>query len=63
MYWLRRWLWRRIYLFLHGQITIGTVYLVMAYLALRDRLERIRDQVSELQQNSASIQRIRQLLP
>ena len=51
-----------IYLFLHGQITIGTVYLVMAYLALlRDPLEQIRDQVSELQQNSASIQRIRQL--
>lgn len=52
-----------IYLFLNGQATIGTVYLVVAYLALlRDPLEQIRDQVNELQQSSASIQRIRELL-
>ncbi|MEZ4710750.1 MAG: ABC transporter ATP-binding protein [Caldilineaceae bacterium] len=51
-----------IYLFLNRQITIGTVYLIIAYLALlRDPLEQIRDQVSELQQSSASIQRIREL--
>ncbi|MEZ4659351.1 MAG: ABC transporter ATP-binding protein [Caldilineaceae bacterium] len=51
-----------IYLFRSGQITIGTVYLIIAYLALlRDPLEQIRDQVSELQQSSASILRIREL--
>ncbi|MCE7986487.1 MAG: ABC transporter ATP-binding protein [Caldilinea sp. CFX5] len=51
-----------IYLFLQGQITIGTVYLVVYYLAvLRDPLEQIRDQVNELQQSTASIQRIQEL--
>lgn len=51
-----------IYLFLRGQATIGTVYLVVYYLAvLREPLEQIRDQVSELQQSTASIQRIREL--
>ncbi len=51
-----------IYLFLNGQTTIGTVYLVVYYLAvLRQPLEQIRDQVSELQQSTASIQRIREL--
>ncbi len=51
-----------IYLFLDGQITIGTVYLVVYYLAvLRDPLEQIRDQVNELQQSTASIQRIQEL--
>lgn len=52
-----------IYLFLNGQVTIGTVYLVVYYLAvLREPLEQIRDQVNELQQSSASIQRIQSLL-
>jgi ATP-binding cassette subfamily B protein len=51
-----------IYLFLNGQITIGTVYLIVYYLAvLRDPLEQIRDQVNELQQSSASIRRLRSL--
>lgn len=51
-----------IYLFLNNQITIGTVYLVVYYLAvLRDPLEQIRDQVNELQQSTASIQRIQEL--
>jgi ABC-type multidrug transport system fused ATPase/permease subunit len=51
-----------IYLFLDNQITIGTVYLVVYYLAvLRDPLEQIRDQVNELQQSTASIQRIQEL--
>lgn len=52
-----------IYLFLNGQVTIGTVYLVVYYLAvLREPLEQIRDQVNELQQSTASIQRIQSLL-
>ena len=51
-----------IYLFLQGQVTIGTVYLIVYYLAiLRSPLEQIRDQVGELQQSTASIQRIRGL--
>ncbi|MEZ4862755.1 MAG: ABC transporter ATP-binding protein [Caldilineaceae bacterium] len=51
-----------IYLFLNNQVTIGTVYLIVAYLAqLRDPLEQIRDQVSALQQSTASIQRVREL--
>lgn len=51
-----------IYLFLNGQITIGTVYLIVYYLAvLREPLEQIRDQVNKLQQSTASIQRIREL--
>jgi ABC-type multidrug transport system fused ATPase/permease subunit len=51
-----------IYLFLNNQITIGAVYLVVSYLALlRDPLEQVRDQVSELQQSTASIMRIREL--
>ena len=51
-----------IYLFLQGQATIGTVYLVVYYLAvLREPLEQIRDQVNELQQSTASIQRICEL--
>ncbi|MBX3012050.1 MAG: ABC transporter ATP-binding protein [Caldilineaceae bacterium] len=52
-----------IYLFLHQQITLGTVYLVVYYLAiLRDPLEQIRDQIDTLQQSTASMQRIRELL-
>lgn len=51
-----------IYLFLNGQVTIGTVYLVVYYLAvLREPLEQIRDQVNELQQSTASMQRIQSL--
>lgn len=51
-----------IYLFLYGQTTIGTVYLIVAYLALlRDPLEQIRNQVNKLQQSTASIQRIQEL--
>ena len=48
-----------IYFYLNGQATIGTVYLIVYYLAvLREPLEQIRDQVNELQQSTASIQRI-----
>lgn len=51
-----------IYLYLEKQITIGTVYLVVYYLAiLRDPLEQIRDQIKELQQSTASVMRIRAL--
>jgi ATP-binding cassette subfamily B protein len=51
-----------IYLFFNGQVTIGTVYLVVSYLALlRDPLEQMRDQMNELQQSTASILRIGEL--
>ena len=51
-----------IYLFLNNQMTIGTVYLIVYYLAiLRDPLEQIRDQIKELQQSTASVERIREL--
>ena len=51
-----------IYLFLNGQATIGTVYLIVYYLGvLRNPLEQIRDQVEKLQQSTASIGRIQEL--
>ncbi|MBV7332316.1 ABC transporter ATP-binding protein/permease [Chloroflexi bacterium TSY] len=51
-----------VYLFLNGQTTIGTLYLVLYYLSLLQwPLEQIRDQVAELQQSTASISRIGQL--
>ena len=51
-----------IYLFLNGQVTIGTVYLIVHYLALlRAPLEQMRGQVNDLQQAMASIRRVREL--
>jgi ABC-type multidrug transport system fused ATPase/permease subunit len=52
-----------IWLYQQGQITIGTVYLILYYMGiLREPLEQMREQVSELQQATASIQRVYQLL-
>ncbi len=52
-----------IWLYQQGQITLGTVYVITYYLAiLRDPLEQMRNQVQELQQATASIQRVRDLL-
>lgn len=52
-----------IWFYQRGEITLGTVYLITYYLAiLRDPLEQMRDQVQELQQATASIQRVRDLL-
>jgi ATP-binding cassette, subfamily B, bacterial len=52
-----------IWLFQRGAITVGAVYLIVYYLALlSEPLEQMRDQVQELQQASASIQRVRELL-
>jgi len=49
--------------FLNGQMTIGTLYLLMHYLArLRAPLVEIRHQVDDLQQASAGIERIKALL-
>ena len=51
-----------IHLFLNNKMTIGTVYLIVHYLAMiRDPLEQIRGQVSNLQQATASIRRIKEL--
>ncbi|MEM7125401.1 MAG: ABC transporter ATP-binding protein [Chloroflexota bacterium] len=51
-----------IVLFINAQVTIGTVYLIVYYLAiLREPLEQIRDQIRELQQSTASVQRIQEL--
>lgn len=50
-------------LFVRGQMTIGTVYLLIHYLSrLRAPLMRIRHQVDDLQQASASIERVETLL-
>lgn len=52
-----------IWLYQQGQITIGTVYLIVYYLnILREPLEQMRDQVDELQRATASIQRVYELL-
>lgn len=52
-----------IWLFQTGQITIGAVYLIVYYLGiLREPLEQMRDQVDELQQATASIGRVHELL-
>lgn len=51
-----------IYLFLNGQMTIGTVYLIVYYLViLREPLEQIRDQIKDLQKSTASVNRIKEL--
>jgi ATP-binding cassette, subfamily B, bacterial len=50
-------------LFLSGQATIGTAFLIATYIGmLSDPLETIRSQVQDLQKSVASINRIQQLL-
>lgn len=50
-------------LFLRGQITIGTVYLIVAYISLLETpLTEIQRQIADLQQAFASIGRINNLL-
>lgn len=52
-----------VYLFQKGQITIGTVYLIIAYIgSLARPLEEIKKQVGDLQKATASIGRINELL-
>ncbi|MCC6454948.1 MAG: ABC transporter ATP-binding protein [Caldilineaceae bacterium] len=52
-----------IWLYQRGQVTIGTVYLIVYYLGiLREPLEQMRSQVDELQQATASIHRVHELL-
>ena len=51
------------YLYSQGQASIGTAYLVVYYIGmLSGPLENIREQVQDLQEATASIDRVRQLL-
>jgi ATP-binding cassette subfamily B protein len=51
------------WLLLQGQATIGTVFLIVSYIALLSQpLAEIRDQVGDLQQATASMDRVDQLL-
>ncbi len=51
------------YLFLNGQLSLGTVYLVIHYLgSLNGPLTRIANQLEELQQARVAIQRVQTLL-
>ena len=46
-----------------GQLTIGSVYLVFAYVELlRMPMERIQDQMEDLQKAGAGIERVEELL-
>jgi ATP-binding cassette subfamily B protein len=50
------------FLFLHGQISLGTILLITTYIGLLDiPLSTLRLQVADLQRASASIQRIEEL--
>jgi ABC-type multidrug transport system fused ATPase/permease subunit len=50
------------YLFLQGQITLGTVYLIITYLGmLNGPLNQIAHQLEDLQQARVAIERVRQL--
>jgi ATP-binding cassette subfamily B protein len=50
-------------LFLKGQMTVGTAYLLIHYSSqLQSPLERIQRQIDDLQQASASIERVQELL-
>ena len=52
-----------IWLYQQGQATIGAVYLIVYYLGiLREPLEQMRTQVDEIQQATASLQRVQELL-
>jgi ABC-type multidrug transport system fused ATPase/permease subunit len=51
-----------VYLFSHGQASLGTAYLITYYISmLSTPLQSIRAQVEDLQQASASIQRVQEL--
>jgi ABC-type multidrug transport system, ATPase and permease components len=51
------------WLLLQGRVTIGTVFLIVSYIALLSQpLAEIRSQVGDLQQATASIERINQIL-
>jgi len=51
-----------IWLYQQGQATIGAVYLIVYYLGiLREPLEQMRTQVDEIQQATASLQRVQEL--
>jgi len=52
-----------VYLYSQGQASIGTAYLVVAYVGmLSTPLHRLREQVQDLQQATASIERVNELL-
>jgi ATP-binding cassette subfamily B protein len=51
-----------VYLYTHGQASLGTAYLIVYYVGmLSEPLQRIRAQIQDLQQASASLQRVREL--
>jgi ATP-binding cassette subfamily B protein len=51
-----------VYLFRQGQVTIGTVYLIIYYLGtLAQPLEALRDQIGDFQKATASIGRVQEL--
>jgi ABC-type multidrug transport system fused ATPase/permease subunit len=51
-----------VYLFLRGQASLGTAYLITYYVGmLADPLQNMREQVQDLQKSTASIQRIQDL--
>jgi ATP-binding cassette subfamily B protein len=51
------------YLFLRGETTIGTAYLMVSYIQrLQSPLDQVRRQIDDLQQASASIDRVEALL-
>ena len=52
-----------VYLYLRGQTTLGTAYLIVYYVGmLAEPLQSIREQVQDLQQASASLGRVQELL-
>jgi ATP-binding cassette, subfamily B, bacterial len=52
-----------VYLYTHGQSSIGTAFLITSYVGmLSGPLQSIREQAGDLQQASASVERIQQLL-
>ena len=51
-----------VYLFIHGQASLGAAYLITYYVGmLADPLQAMREQVQDLQKSTASIQRIQTL--
>jgi ATP-binding cassette subfamily B protein len=52
-----------VYLFLQGEATLGTAYLIVYYVGmLAEPLQNIREQAQDLQQASASLERVQGLL-
>lgn len=52
-----------VYLYSQGQATIGTAYLIVSYVGmLSSPLHKLREQVQDLQQATASIERVNELL-